>query len=203
MLRIFNVLPYYNAGTATLTLNLFEKIKTKTAFDLSEYISDTEVDYQEFISDYGQTSRLSYAEVEYDQLKTYNQGKFLKYGQGSIEVDNGFLEPDKEILESDFANPIAYNNAVFDASLELTNLIELEDNGETEFTDVANDGTGEAAFNIDNDIFLVGDLVRLTDSSNEVYNGDWVVKKSSCGARCISRVPFNTAARGKYHKIKL
>ena len=205
VLRIFNVLPSYSSGTATLTLSLFEKIKTKTPLDLSEYISDTEVDYQEFISDYGKTSRLSYAEVEYDQLKTYNKGKFLKYGQGSIQIDNGFLEPDKEILASDFANPIAYNNPVFDASLELTNLIELEETEEQEFPDVANDGFGDAAFRIGTQIFLVGDLARIVDSSNEVYNGDWVVKSipSSGGFEHVvfNGLPFDTAATGTIKKL--
>jgi len=201
VLRIFNVLPSYEPGTHTLTLNLFEKIKGKPAIDLSQYISETEIDYQEFISDYGQNSRLSYSEVEYEQLKTYNKGKFLKYGQGNIEVGNGFLEPEKEILKSDFANPIAYNNPVFDASLELTNLIELEEGEEIQFPDVANDGYGDAAFQDPNGIFLVGDLARIVDSSNEVYNGDWVVKSIPSGHVVFNGLPFDTAATGTIKKL--
>lgn len=201
VLRIFNVLPSYNPGTATLTLNLFEKIKGKPAIDLSEYISETDIDYQEFISDYGQNSRLSYSEVEYEQLKTYNKGKYLKYGQGNIVVGNGFLEHEKEILKSDFANPIAYNNPVFDASLELTNLIELEEGEEIQFPDVANDGYGDAAFQDPNGIFLVGDLARIVDSSNEVYNGDWIVKSIPSGHVVFNGLPFDTAASGTIKKL--
>lgn len=201
VLRIFNVLPSYNAGTSTLTLNLFEKIKGKPSIDLSEYISDTEIDYQEFISDYGQNSRLSYTEVSYDQLKTYNKGKYLKYGQGNIAVDNGFLEPEKEILKSDFANPVAYNNPVFDASLELTNLIELEEGEEIQFPDVANDGFGDAAFQDPAGVFLVGDLARIVDSTNEVYNGDWVVKSTPSGHVVFNGLPFDTAASGTIKKL--
>src|SRR6187455_47601 len=201
VLRIFNVLPSYEAGTATLTLNLFEKIKGKTPIDLGEYISETEIDYSEFISDYGQNSRLSYSEVEYEQLKTYNKGKYLKYGQGNIPVSNGFLEPEKEILKSDFANPIAYNNPVFDASLELTNLIELEEGEEIQFPDVANDGFGDAAFQDPNGIFAPGDLARIVDSTNEVYNGEWVVKSIPSGHVVFNGLPFDTAASGTIKKL--
>ena len=63
------MLPSYNAGTATLTLNLFEKLKSKPPLDLSEYISDTEVDYQEFISDYGQTSGYPIQKLNTSNLK--------------------------------------------------------------------------------------------------------------------------------------
>lgn len=202
VLRIFNVLPSYHEGTRTLTLNLFEKIKSKPPIDLSEYISETDVDYTDFISSYGQKSRFSYREIEFEELKSYNQGKFFKYGQGVINVDNDFLEPDEDVIESDFANPIAYLNPVFDASLEKTNLIELSEGEQFSFVDVDNDGYGDAAFNIGNsDAFLVGDLVRIKDSTNEIYNGDWVVK-SMDGVRVIfNGLPFNSAATGSLVKL--
>src|SRR5690606_10639752 len=98
ILRMFNVLASYNEGDATLTLNLFEKIKSKPSIDLSEYISNVEVDYSEFISDYAQRSRFGYQQIDFEELKSYNQGKFFKYGQGVINVSNDFLEPDAEIL---------------------------------------------------------------------------------------------------------
>lgn len=202
ILRIFNVLPSFNEGNATLTLNLFEKIKSKPPVDLSEYISETEIDYTDFISDYGQRSRFSYQEVEFEELKTYNKGKFIKYGQGVIEIDNDFLSPDEDILESDFANPVAYTNPVFDASLEKTNLIELEEGEEAEFSDVANDGFGDAAFNVgSSDNFLPGDLVRVKDSTNAVYNGDWVVKSVDGVHVIFNGLPFDTGATGSLVKL--
>ena len=201
ILRAFNVLASFNAGDSTLTLNLFEKLKSKPPIDLSEYISDTEVDYSEFISDYGQNSILSYKQVEFEELKAYNQGKYFKYGQGVIEVDNEFLEESKEILSLDFANPIAYVNAVFDASLEKTNLIELEEGESVTFSDVGNDGLGNAAFRISNDIFLIGDLVRVKDSTNSAYNGDWVVQSTPSPHVTLSGVPFDSAATGTIIKL--
>lgn len=202
ILRIFNVLPSFNEGDQTLTLNLFENIKGKPSIDISEYIESTEVDYSEFISDYGQRSKLSYQQVDFEELKSYNKGKFFKYGQGVIPVSNDFLEPDKDILQSDFANPIAYINPVFDASLEKTNLIELEEGEEADFSNVGNDGFGDAAFNVGNsDNFLPGDLVRVKDSTNAVYNGDWVVKSVDGVHVVFTGLPFDSGASGRLVKL--
>jgi hypothetical protein len=203
ILRMFNVLASYNEGSATLTLNLFEKIKEKEPLDLSEYISETEVDYSEFVSDYGQRSRFSYKQVEFEELKDYNKGKFFKYGQGKIDINNDFLSPDESILESDFANPIAYINPVFDMSMEKTNLIELEEGESVTFEGVGNDGLGNASFDLSNQIFIVGDLVRIKESSNPIYNGDWVVTSTpfSGGDITLNGVPFNTTATGTVYKL--
>lgn len=202
ILKIFNVLASYNDGTATLTLNLFEQLKAKPPVDLSEYISETEVDYSDFISDYAQRSRFGYTEVDFDELKSYNQGKFFKYGQGFIEVNNDHLETDDEILESDFANPIAYTNPVFDMSIEKTNLIQLDEGDGFDFGDVANDGMGNAAFNVGStDGILVGDLMRIEDSSNALYNGDWVVQYTDGTHVIFNGLPFDTAASGQITKM--
>lgn len=202
VLRIFNVISSYDAPTATLTLNLFEKITEKEPVDLSQYLSEIDVDYTEFISDYARNSTLGYEEVDYDELKEYNKGKYLKYSQGSIPIDNEFLPEKKQILSSDFANPIAYINAVFDSSLEKTNLIELEEGESADFSDVADDGSGNAAFNVGlAGLFIVGDLVRITDSTNVAYNGDWVVKDIPTTHIVLHGVPFDTAANGKATKL--
>lgn len=202
VLRIFNVISAYDAPTATLTLNLFEKITDKEPIDLSQYLSEIDVDYTEFISDYARNSTLGYEELDYDELKRYKQGKYLSYGQGVIPIANDFLPEKKQILSSDFANPIAYINAVFDASIEKTNLIELEEGESFDFTDVADDGSGNAAFNVGiSGAYLVGDLVRISDSTNAAYNGDHVVAAIPTTHIVLHGVPFDTAASGKATKL--
>lgn len=202
ILKIFNVLASYNEGTDTVTLNIFEKIKSRPATDLSEFISETEVDYSEFISDYAQRSMFGYQQIEFEELESYNQGKFFKYGQGVIEINNEHLESDDTILESDFANPIAYVNAVFDMSMEKTNLIELEEGDSFPFSNVGNDGFGDAAFNIgDTEQFLPGDLVRVANSTNVRYNGDWVVKSVDGVHVIFNGLAFDTAASGDLVKL--
>jgi hypothetical protein len=201
VLRNLNVLASYNAGDATLTLNIFEKLKSKPPIDLSEYLGDVEADYIEFISDYGKQSRLGYTQVDFEELKNYNQGKFFKYGQGVIDVENDFLEEDKTIIESDFANPVDYINPVFAASMGKTNTIEMEEGESVTFDDVANDGLGAAAFHLSNEIFQVGDVARIKDSTNAGYNGDWVVDTIPSGHATFTGIPFDTAASGTIVKL--
>lgn len=200
ILRLFNVLASYEAGNKTLTLNLFEKIKSKPAIDLSEYISETEVDYSEFISDYGKRSKFSYNEVDFDELKNANVGKFFKYGQGVINVNNDFIEDDVDVIESDFSNPINYINGVFDMSIEKTNLLEIDEGENVDITSVVTD-VGNAKFAISEDIFLPGDLVRISDSTNPVYNGDWVVLAVVAGFFYVSGTSFDTNATATATKM--
>jgi hypothetical protein len=77
----------------------------------------------------------------------------------------------------------------------------LEEGEEVQFPNVGDDGFGDAAFNIPNEIFLVGDLARVTDSTNEVYNGDWVVKSIPSGHVVFNGLPFDTAASGTIKKL--
>jgi hypothetical protein len=201
IMRIFNVLPSFEPKQGILTLNLFEKLKIKEPIDISSYVSDVQTDYTDFISDYAKRSILSYNEVEFEDLKLYNKGKIFKYGQGSIEVDNDFLGAEADILESDFSNPVDYVNAVFDASIGKTNLIELEEGEEVTFDDVADNGAGLAAFHISNEIFQVGDLVRIYDSTNVSYNGDYIVDQIPTGHVVFNTLAFDTAADGKIVKL--
>lgn len=200
ILRLFNVLASFEAGNKTLTLNLFEKIKSKPAIDLSEHISETEVDYSEFISDYGKRSKFSYNEVDFDELKEANVGKFFKYGQGVINVNNDFIEDDVDVIESDFSNPINYINGVFDMSIEKTNLLEIDEGENIEITSVVDD-VGNARFLIPEDIFLPGDLVRISDSTNPAYNGDWVVLSVVAGYFYVSGLAFDANATATATKM--
>lgn len=105
-------------------------------------------------------------------------------------------------MSSDFANPVAYTNAVFDMSIEKTNLIELQDGDSFEFSDVANDGMGNAAFNVGSTInILVGDLMRIENSTNTKYNGDWVVQYTDSVHVIFNNLPFDTAASGDITKL--
>lgn len=198
--RIFNVVTHYNALTKTLTLNLFDKLKSKPAVDISEFISNVETDYSEFISSYGKENTLSYQEVDFDDLRDYNIQNFFKYGQGSIDVDNDFLEDVEELVESDFANPQSYLNTPFDMSMERLNLIASEQDETVDFTTV-NSSSGQAVFTVDRDIFLVGDLVRIEESSNPNYNGDWIVDFVSAGSIEVYGLGYYSDATGKITKL--
>lgn len=200
ILRIFNVVSHYEPYSKTLTFNLFDKIKSKEPIDLSAFIEpDYDVDYVDFISNYGKKNVLSYNEVDLGEIRDYNIENFFKYSQGVIESGNEFLEEKVDIIESDFSNPIGYLNGVFDMSMERLNLVQLSEGDSVDFTAVGADTY--AAFTLARPIFLVGDLVRISESSNPSYNGDWVVAATGAGGTLFYGLLFETDATGKATKL--
>lgn len=179
IMRLFNVLPSFDPNSKTLTLNLFDKIKLKDPIDLSEYISNTSVDYVDFISSYGKKNLFSYNQIEFDDLRDYNIFDFFTYNEGVIESNNQFLNSSEKIVEVDFSSSIGYVNPALGMSVERTDLISLETHESIDATTVTD--FGFARFNIASNIFKVGDLVRISESTNPVYNGDWVVLSQASG----------------------
>jgi len=200
ILRLFNVITYYNPVTKTLTFNLFDKIKSKPPIDLSDHISTVDVDYIDFISNYGKRNLLSYKQVDFDELRDYNIQNFFAYGQGVINADNDFLPDSEDIIESDFSHPQSYINPVFDMSMERLNLISLETGDSTEITSVVT--STWARFNIADDKFLDGDLIRISDCTNPTYNGDWVIETVATGYVELYGLPFDTDATGTITKLE-
>jgi hypothetical protein len=190
------VLASYKEQNQTLTLNLFEKIKSKPVVDISQYISETEVDYTEFVSEYGKKSLISFKELS-EELSV----RRFEYQKGVVPVDNEFLPDEVDVLESDFTNPIGYINRVFDMSMERTNLVSLETDNGVECTGVT-DSIGQARFAIADDIFLLSDMVRITDSTNPIYNGDWMVDSLGTGYIELAGLNFDTDATCTITKLK-
>lgn len=202
VLQLFNTVTDYDPYSKTVTINLFDKIKSKPPIDLSAYIDDEEqvIDYVEFISNYGKNSLLSYQESEDEPIQQYNISSFIKYGSGVIEVDNEMIPPSAPILESDFSAPISYINPVFDASFEKINFVEYDDDEETDITSVTNDA-GVPEFNVDDEtIFSVGDVVRI-DSSNTVYNGIWIVTEVGTGLIKVHGLVYDATGTGTVTRL--
>lgn len=202
VLQLFNTVTDYDPYSKTVTINLFDKIKSKTPIDLSAYIDDEEqvIDYVEFISNYGQNTVLSYQESDDEPIQQYNISSFIKYGAGVIEVDNEMIQPSATILDSDFSAPISYINPVFDASLEKINFVEYDDDEETDITSVTDDA-GVPEFNVDDEtIFSVGDVVRI-DSSNTVYNGEWIVSAVGTGLIKVHGLVYDATGTGTVTRL--
>jgi hypothetical protein len=201
VLKLFNAICSYNEGDRTLTINLFDKVKDKPPIDLSEYISETEVDYAEFISEYGRQSLFSYQELETNDDFKAQHFDTLPYSKGVIEVENEFLPDSQDVLESEFTSPVTYLNPIFDMSIEKTDLIALSDGDESTNATSVSDASGVARFNIDDDIFQVGDLVRIEDSTNPRYNFDWIVSAIGSGYVEFQDLPFHTNATAKLKQM--
>lgn len=200
LLNLFNVVPAFDPYTKTVTLNLFDKIKSKEPIDISEFIEEPEVDYSEFIADYGRNNTFKYQETDIDNLQEYNISTFIKYGAGVITADNDFIDESVEVLESDFAAPISYINGIFQMSMERIPFIEY-DTEESEVTSVTNPGSSIARFNVSDDIFLVNDLVRISESTNSGYNGEWLVDNVSPGWIQVQGLSFDTDATAKIERL--
>lgn len=202
VLNLFNVIADFDPISKTVTFNIFEKLRTKTAINISQYIdpSTIEVDFSEFISAFGRNNYLSYDEGDDEDLREYNIKEFVKYAAGNIPVDNDFIEEGKDIIKSNFTSPISYINPIFSASLERLNLIELEESENTDFTAVAAGGSF-ASFTISDEFYFVGDLVRIQDSTNPDYNGDWLVYAVGAGTVELSGIDFTETATGKISRL--
>lgn len=200
VLNLFNVVTHYNPITKTITFNLFDNIRTKTPVDISQYITIDEIDYSEFISSYGRKNIFTYQEGEDEEVRAYNVTKFIKYGAGQIEIDNDFIEEKKDVVSSRFKAPISYVNGAFAASLERINFLEMVESDEVEITSVSDSG-GDASFNVANNPYLVGDIVRISDCNVDEYNGDWRVSVRSATAFELQGVPFTESGTGKANKV--
>lgn len=201
ILRRFNVLASYNEPNKTLTLNLFEKIKTKTPVDISAHISSTEVDYTEFINDYAKTSYLSDGILEQDDDFRKLNLDARSFSQGAIEINNEFLEDEREVLTSEFTAPITYVNPIFDMSIEKTDLIQLEEEIKVEFTGVTSGTLGRARLAVEDGVFAISDMVRIQNSLVPSYNGDWMVFSIGTGWIEMGGMSFNEDSTGEVSKM--
>jgi hypothetical protein len=199
-LNLFNVVTEYDPVSRELTCNFFDNIKTKTPVDISEFIKVQEQDFTEFISNYGRRNVFTFDEGSDEELREYNVTEFIKYGAGVISVNNDFIEETADVIQSKFKSPISYINPAFDASLERVDIISLSEDDQTNFTAVT-DSSGLARFTIDDDFFADGDVVRVKDSSNSNYNGDYVVESISAGFVTLKGLAYEGSATGRIIKL--
>lgn len=202
ILAPFCAITDYEPVSKILTIDLFEGIKSKEPIDISQHIQIQQEDYSDFISDFGKESILTYQESDADEFKEYNLSEFISYGNGKIDVDNNFIQNSSDILTSDFKAPVSYLNGVFSASLERTNFVDLEETDTMDFTSVS-DNSGNAQFNVDDaTLFNVGELVRISESTESGYNGDYVISSKSGTWIVVAGNPFTIDATGKLTKVQ-
>lgn len=202
VISLFCVVSDYEPVSKILTFDFFENIKSKPSIDLSEYINIYEVDFSDFISKFFQKTLIGYQESNDENIIGYNVSHFVRYAAGQITVNNEYLENSGSIFDSEFKAPVSYINNAFSASLERMNFVDIEENGGDDFTSVT-DNLGEAQFNVpDGTIYSVGELVRVQDSTNPSYNGDFVVKNVSATWIIVRGVMFSSDATGSATKLR-
>lgn len=203
ILALFCAITDYDAPSKTLTIDLFNNIKSKNPVDLSEHIQVNNIDFQDFISNFSKTNNLTYQESDTEEIKGYNVSEFIKYGSGEIQVDNDFIPDTGSIVDSDFSSPISYLSGTFQSSIERMHFVDVDEVVTQDFTSVT-DSSGDARFDgLDDTFFEVGDLVRISESTINSYNGDYVVKTVGTGSGYIivRGLLFNQNGTGKITKL--
>lgn len=176
IMSLFCAISKYDPYTKTVTINIFDKLKSKSPVDLSRYVGSPEVDYTDFISNYAKSNIFAYKEGERIEDKSeYNISELIQYGSGELVADNYFAEESETVLDSEFTSPISYKHRSIGSSIERINFIEYEEEEQSDifsFVDVS----GVAAVVVDDENkFPVGSLVKITNSTVREYNGDWLV----------------------------
>lgn len=176
---MFNTVIDYNNVNKTVTVDLFKDVKNNTPYELlgeSSFIE--EVDFIEFISSYGKKTSINYNQSDSDQSTNYNRKYDVLYGDGLIEIDNGYIQ-DKSEIPVDFTSSVNYFNNQFGFSVLKLPFIQSSDNQEFSITSSANVGgliefTTSASHG-----FLTGDYVRIYDTNTQEYEGNGVVLDTS------------------------
>jgi hypothetical protein len=122
----FGLVATYNIFTKTISIKPFSKIKDDkvNAKDWSEKLDlSQEVTYEkeELISNFGKSNIFAYKEDNNDEeLEVLSDLNREPYGQGSLDIDNEFLEPIVDLFEAPFAATIEKD--CFDGSVRLAKL---------------------------------------------------------------------------------
>lgn len=176
---MFNCIVTFDSNSRTVTANLFEKIKSKPAIDISQYISGSpEIDYSDFIGSYGKKTRLIYQ--EYDFSEQYNSLNEVPYGAKSIEVNNDFIDEESDAVELDFVASFQYENPGISTPVEQFDFFELDEGDQEDISSIT-DNSGQARVNVgSSQPFTAGDIVRIETEQSE-YNGDWIIETIGVG----------------------
>lgn len=208
--KMFNVVPTYDAYSKTVNLELFKNIKNKTPQNLSQYIDveSVEIDYYEFINDYAKKNNFTYQQSSVSEIEEYNKTNVVSWGNGSIDLDNSYLQEETSIFDCDFTAPHQYINDAFGISLMKLNFLgDYTEQTEHNLDSVADNGGVARFFYSGTPSFSrsVGDLFYVKPTNNDRYYGTGVV--SAVGTVGINSyfelegVAFQDDALGTFTKI--
>lgn len=178
IIKVFNVIPHYNVNTSTVTFNLFDKIGDKEPLDFSSYIDgEPEIDFVELISNYGKHNLFKYSDADIEEIDKYNTENDTPYASGEITVDNFYINENEEVLDLDFTAPYNYYNEIFKSNFEKLGINDYTESNLVNVTQV-NNGAGQASLEVGSNYagYKIGDLIRISDSTELSYNGDWIVE---------------------------
>jgi hypothetical protein len=168
--RMLNVIASYDQFTKTVTANLFRNIKNSET-DLSNYISEYEIDFTELLDDFGKRNIFRFQDPEDEEIENYNARTGVPYGAGVIEPESEFLEGDED-FDVPFYSSFSYYNERFNTQLMGLGIDEATLSGDAlDIIDVTDD-SGIAVFETSDDHnFKQLDYVWITSTNIGSYVG--------------------------------
>lgn len=175
---LFNPVINYNPYSKTLNVDLFKNVIRKTEIDISKYIDarSIENDYSELMSNYGESNILAFSESDTDEVAKYNKATTLPYGSGEVISENELSQSSVEILSSDFIAAIETVKNPFNTLLPKLAWRSLSD------SDLSTDAvalTSSSGLLFTASGYAVGDIVRVSNSTVEAYDGEWIVSSAT------------------------
>jgi hypothetical protein len=179
--KMFNVVCSFDNFTKTIHTRFFKNIKSQQEQDLSEYFSGYETENGfDVVSGYAQSSLLEYSQDDTPEIEKYNRENEIDYGNGSLEIDNAYLEKVSSLYDVNFVAPFSAAYPYFGLQLLKLNFLEyfIPEGNEVTVTSVS-DSAGLANFNgsqtltnnlyiSDADGFLAGLQMEEAESGSQI-----------------------------------
>lgn len=195
-----NTVVSYSDINKTLTANCLDNVLISEPIDLSKYVRIVSDDYEDFVSDYSKNNALLWGAQSNEFVERFNRETGVEYGSGNLQIDNDFLEDSDTLIEMDFDAPFQTNYPALGLDLPFTDFLQatvLETRDITSVSDVS----GLALFNHNGDEVIFTGVFRISECSNEAYNGTYYGIAEDNSAFGLSA--YDTNATGKIEFLQV
>lgn len=177
--ELFNPVINFNAVSKTVTVNLFKRVIRNSELDISQYIDSKsiETDFSELMENYGKLNNFLYSESDTEAAEKYNNNNVLPYGSGQIDSENELSVSSSDIISSLFIATAEDNKNPLSSFLPVLNWRSLDESSELSNEGVSLTNSSGLIFTASG--YTVGDVVRVYNSTNEAYNGEWIVSSAT------------------------
>lgn len=174
---LFNPVINYDSYSQTITVNLFKKVIRREPLDISKYIDtgeEIEENYDDILLNYGKLNNFLYEDSDTEAVEEYNKNNTVPFGGGQVDSGNEYLIDSADVLDSIFVAAIEDTENPFKTFLPHLDWRSLNE-GITERDITITNSSGAIFTHTLTGQFSVGDLIRVENSTNDEYNGEWVI----------------------------
>lgn len=178
--NIFNPVIDFNALTQTVTVNLFKNVIRKEEIDITEFVDpdSIEEDFAELVQGYGRLNRFKYSESDSKSAEDYNDNNDVPYGAGDIDSENDFTDGVSTLYDTDFVACVETNENPFKTFLPRFDWRNIEETTEEQEGVAITNSSGPLFTVTAVARYFVGDIVRVSNSTEAGYNGDHIISST-------------------------